>query len=250
MDHSRKANRSDIRLLLARPNFMHMRRDIQYLLSLHDTETRQKGGRPANRLEVFKRSAIILTVTSWEAFIEDVILGVFEDRLVQARSATDFKGAVLSVATSWLQSKTRKPSDILKWTQDNWKEMLRTDFNEALAGFHSPNTEGVRKLSRKYLGLDLTASWRWGRRSRRCTCDELDRLIKMRGSLVHHGKEFLSPGGGAKMGDARNALALVECLVDCTIRTVRACYPEDDPFVLRDLPRGEGEESLDTQKAV
>ncbi len=213
-----------VKLMVVGVNFRQAMKDVQCLLDLHDTKTLCRRGRPVESLEVLKRSALILTVTAWETFIEDVITGIFEDRLKAAKSVDDIKEPFLACANSWLypteSKRKRKPADLMYWTQDNWKHLLKKRFDEELERFHTPKSDNIRKLSKCYAGFDLTLHWKWQRQSPKSACDRLDTLIKRRGKLVHHGKDILSPGDSAKINEVRRGVALIRGLVKCTLSAI------------------------------
>ena len=207
-------------LSLYEANFRYTVQDVKTLLRLHDTETERKRGRPPVTIEVLKRSALILTVTAWEAFIEDAIRVTFEQRLAAATSPHDVEGTFCAVAAGWLNpgaNSRPKPADLLRWTGEGWKELLNERFAEEIKNLNTPNSENIRGLSKRYIGSDLTASWRWGRViTSSSSCARLDKLIRRRGELVHRGKELFEKGGGAKRKEADEALSLVTRLVECS----------------------------------
>jgi hypothetical protein len=194
-------------------------KDVVALLRLHDFKTKRKRGRPPAQFEFSKRSALILTVTAWEAFIEDAIRVTFEKRLEAATSPHDVKGAFCHVANVWLNpdGKSRpKTEDLFRWTGDGWKEVLKERFSDEIKSFNTPSSTKISALSKRYIGSDVTKSWKWGRVSAEVACTRLDKLIERRGELVHNGKELYENGGGAGRKEAGDALALIKRLVKCT----------------------------------
>jgi len=68
-------------------------KDVSLLLRHHDQANDSRAGRPDRSLEVFKRSALILTLTAWESYIEDTITNEFLKRLNNAASPRDISSA-------------------------------------------------------------------------------------------------------------------------------------------------------------
>jgi hypothetical protein len=72
-----------------------------------------------------------LSITAWEAFIEDALRITFETRLSKAVTPADVNGAFRAIAAEWLNSRTGdkpKPDDLIRWTGDKWKEILNRRF--------------------------------------------------------------------------------------------------------------------------
>jgi hypothetical protein len=72
----------------ARLVFTFARNDAITLLEIHDQITGNKAGRPKPELEAIKRSALILTVTAWETFIEDTLTQDLFDLLYRTSDPT------------------------------------------------------------------------------------------------------------------------------------------------------------------
>ncbi len=204
-------------------NFTNMTEDVQALLQHHDAQLDSARGRPPEKLEVFKRSALILTVTAWEAFVEDAIRVALDQRLEKAKSPEDVENTFNAVAEKWLTAKKDrrpKPEHLMDWTENRWKDVISRQFRGELDRFHSPNSANIRSLSKTYLGFDITKSWTWKRVMARAACSRLDRLIQRRGELVHNSKDVFEAGGGATRSEVVRALALVKSLVECTQRAL------------------------------
>jgi hypothetical protein len=205
-------------LSLHQVNFSAAIQDVDTLLSLHDKLGPQRD-RPLAALEVLKRSAIILTVTAWEAFVEDAIRVSFEQRISKATCPKDVNGTFCAIASGWLNS-SPKPLDLPRWTGDGWKEILKERCMEEIKDLNTPNSDNIRRLSKRYLGWDITSSWKWGAVTPSSACRRLDKLIQRRGELVHCGKKFFEKRTGVRRKEAGDALALVKRLVACSSRAL------------------------------
>ena len=110
---------------------------------------------PPPDIEVLKRASLVMALAALETY--------FEDRLVEAVNFISAKGN----ANEAIQGFYRNSLDI------------------DLKSFHSPSTDKVRQIFRKYLSLDVSDAWSWN------NCDpakakvELDRLVKKRGDIAH-----------------------------------------------------------------
>ena len=218
-------------VVVAHASFDFALEDPKRLLDLHYAEVKRHPGRPSRQLEVFKRAAVILSVTAWESFIEDAIRAWAVFLLERAESPADVQKWFNSVAAGWLND-SPKPPALASWTAREWKALLRQKLEKDLRALNTPDSENIRGLSRRYLELDLTVNWSWPRTTSRAACKRLDDLIGLRGELVHNGPEYF-PGhrrvlqgkgrAAAKnlcLKDASNGVALISKLAECTRRAV------------------------------
>lgn len=206
---------------IARFNFEYALTDVSILLENHDSQTRRERGRPDRDLEVFKRAGIILVVTAWEAYIEDTLTVQFTKRLKSANTPQDMENTFNAVAQAWLGLSDMhvpkpKPPDLARWADKGWKEVIREKFSKDIEGLNTPNPENVRALSKRYLDFDITKSWRWQRVSSSTACNKLDQLIRLRGDLVHRGKDMFEEKTVVHRNQVIEAKSLVEHLVECT----------------------------------
>src|SRR5262245_60345068 len=102
--------------------------NAELLLIIHDRLAGKGPGRPSDWYEVLKRSAIILSITAWETYVEDKITDLFEARLTSAQSPNAMKSAFSSTAHSWLSGAKLKPPDLAAWSGDRWKALVRGHF--------------------------------------------------------------------------------------------------------------------------
>lgn len=218
----------------ARMNFDFAMVDVKALLSLHDKQSGSKTGKPGRGLEVFKRAGIILTVTAWEAFIEDTSTILFEWRLKNIASPNDLPDILSSIVDSHVskmkgESENISASRIRKQIlEDDWKELFLEKQKKDVSDLNTPNGKNIRKLYVRYLGKDVTEYWRWSHMTSQRVCEKLDQLIWLRGSLVHRGKEVFEERTGATRANLVNAISLVERLAACTEKAL-----EVEPKVIR-----------------
>lgn len=206
----------------ARWDFTAARDDAITLLRIHDQETGGKSGRPEPRLEALKRSALILAVTAWESFVEDT-LTVEVDKLLKSTSDPSTILSIFNgIAHEWIdsaRSTVKKPPDLMQWTGDKWKDVVRQSLSKSLESFNTPNSKNTAKLFERYLGVGIVKKWTWQRVSSGTAQKQLDALIKLRGRVVHRGKTLFTSSTQAKdvrRRDVVKALNLVFNLVDAT----------------------------------
>ena len=74
-------------------------------------------------------------------------------------------------------------------TQPNSTQYLTLFFKDSLANdlkyFHTPNTDRVRPIFKKHLGLDVTEGCSWNNCDPTMARKQLNKLAKMRGDIAH-----------------------------------------------------------------
>ena len=211
-----------IHATFARWDFTAAQDDAITLLRIHDRETGGKSGRPEPRLEALKRSALILAVTAWESFVEDTLTEEVDKLLKSTSDPSTISSIFNGIAHEWLdpaRSGVKKPPDLMQWTGDKWKDVVRQSLRKSLDSFNTPDSKNTARLFERYLGVDIIKKWTWQRVSSVTAQKQLDALIKLRGRVVHRGKTLLTslpPAKDVRRRDVVKALNLVFNLVDAT----------------------------------
>jgi len=197
--------------------------DPRKLLEWH-AEARGTSGRPKRDLEVLKRAAVILTVTSWETFIENTLRWTFEDRLGAVTDPRELRGTFREVAREWMKrgkDLTHNPERLAEWSADGWKAVVQAALIYDLDRFHSPTSDTIRRMYLMYLEVEVTAKWRWRGVTSKSACEQLDALVRLRGRLTHRasakGIFNYEAKAAVRLEDAVNAIKLVERLAQCTL---------------------------------
>ena len=207
----------------------HYLADQRKLLEWHD-KARGDFGRPKKDLEVLKRASVLLTITSWETFVEDALQSAFGDRL---RSVTEreMRGTFREVAKGWMKrNKTLADNpERLADSAGGWKAVVQAEFASDLHNFHNPDSKKIRRIYQKYLEVDVTAKWRWRGVTSTSACQQLDTLMTLRHKLTHSAEGMGGAGvfnyeakAVVQLKDAVNAITLVERLAECTLLALPA----------------------------
>lgn len=140
--------------------------------------------------EVLKRAGLIMALTAWETYVEDLLLEEVTERvkIIEGSYAGKF---------------------------------VLGRLHEELRRLHNPKSEKVRRLTLDFLELDVTAGWEWANYKSADAKKTLDRLISTRGDVVHRS----NPGVGAssaphpvKRDELEKAIRFLEGLVIATER--------------------------------
>lgn len=174
------------------------------LLDIH-TEVSGRGAGRKHGVEVLNKSAIVLAVASWEAYVEDLAKSALEFMIAEATDHKAFPKLVLERVSS-------KNTGINSWrlAGDGWKKALSDNLTEVLAKttgtLNTPRAAQVDELFSKTIGLnDMSKKWRWSGRTSIQAVEALDQLVTLRGSIAHRVKHSRS----VRKQDVKNALDLI-----------------------------------------
>ncbi|WP_411833740.1 HEPN domain-containing protein [Pseudoxanthomonas mexicana] len=107
---------------------------------------------PPPENEVLKRASLVMALAALETY--------FQDLLVEA-------------------------VDALCGGDSAQTRFMRDSLANDLKYFHTPSADRVRPLFQKYLGLDITDSWKWNMMEPSGARNELNKLAKKRGAIAH-----------------------------------------------------------------
>ncbi|MES2489712.1 MAG: HEPN domain-containing protein [Pseudomonadota bacterium] len=111
--------------------------------------------------EVLKRAGLVMALTAWETYIEDLVLEEVTARI-----------------------RVVNGSHIGKFVMRRLEEELRR--------LHNPTSEKVRKIFNDFLEVDVTAKWEWQGYDAPKARKTLDELLSKRGDVVHRSKPSVS----------------------------------------------------------
>lgn len=136
---------------LALQVFEHAIQDAVDLLNHFDALNKHP---PPPEAEVLKRASLVMALAALETYVED--------RIVEAAG---------------LVAGRDEAGRLAKFYRDS----LETD----LKYFHTPSTERVKDLFRKYLTIDITEGWSWHHYDPARAKAELNRIARKRGDIAH-----------------------------------------------------------------
>lgn len=132
--------------------FEHAIKDADDLLNHFDTLNTNP---PPPEIEVLKRASLVMALAALEAY--------FEDRLNETAEKISSKSNV----------------------DPGLAEFFRDSLANDLKFFHTPSTDRVRTIFKKYLSLDITEAWSWNNYEPAQARKELNALAKKRGDVAH-----------------------------------------------------------------
>jgi hypothetical protein len=198
-------------------NFNLAMKEVRNLLDYSsDLEEDQTHGNRS--LEVFKRTSVILIVTAWESFIEDILGLHINHRLDTARIPADIPKAFNAIAHAWYDAiinrydQHPRPNDFTKWTGDNWKGLIREKLQEDLSSLNTPKSKNVGELAKRYLGADITQNWNLARMPAQAVSNKLDEIIELRGEISHRIVNYFEAKSGVRQIDLMRNINFIERL--------------------------------------
>ena len=191
-------------------------KEVELLMAIHTKVAGDGRGRKYD-VEVLNKSAIVLVVACWEAFVEDLAELALKALVDGAKDHT-------VIPTSILERVASKNTGMNAWklAGAGWKSAIRDNYKEVLAkttgSLNTPRAPQVDELFAKTIGLpDLSSHWSWPRRKASQTTTTLDRLVSLRGSIAHR----VSHSQSVTKREVTSALDLVARLAIKSNNTVR-----------------------------
>ncbi|MBI2440940.1 MAG: hypothetical protein HYV35_06160 [Lentisphaerae bacterium] len=165
--------------------------EVERLLEIHAKTVGKKKGRKYG-VEVLNKSAIVLLVACWEAFVEDLAEDAFTILLRRVKNHGVFSNKVLTEAGKSLKD-SNNPCDIWKLAGDGWRSVLKDHktalFERYIGKLNTPRPSQVDALYESLLGIkQLSDSWHWKKMTPDTARTRLDKLIELRGSIAHRVK--------------------------------------------------------------
>ena len=128
--------------------------DAEELLHCYDHINRDDS-RTRNPPEALKRASLILVLTAWETYVEDIATELFNQKF-----------------------------GVLKGSQIG--DFMEQQFSTRLRMFHNPDSTKTKQIFVEFFGIDVTEQWRWNNYSTpREVRTILNQWISKRGDAVH-----------------------------------------------------------------
>ncbi|MGY5540569.1 HEPN domain-containing protein [Vibrio brasiliensis] len=168
----------------AKANFENAISDADQLLECYD----QLNGCDSRSQppEVLKRATLIMTLTAWETYVEDI-----------AKELVDAKYGVV------------KGSQLGRIVENRLEEHLKY--------FHNPGSRKTKALFEEFFGIDVTEAWIWNNFQ---TADEvraqLNKWLKKRGEAVHRAQTDITEAHIVKREELDKCIRFFRELVAAT----------------------------------
>lgn len=163
--------------------------EVNRLLSIHSDISGSGPGRKRD-VQVLNKSALIMLLACWEAYVEDAAENFFNFTLDNAEEPSVFPEHVLAIAAK--EVKRGEASRLWAISGDGWKDELKNHKNKILdkyivkGSFNTPSAANIDRLFSELIGLtSLSKEWYWPGMNSQKASEKLAELIELRGSIAH-----------------------------------------------------------------
>ena len=132
-------------------------KDADQLFAFYEKERLAALPSVPEEIEVLKRSALILSVTAWETYLEDFLREKFDPILRAAAQLSDVQSVFNTVAAKWIDSNNRTTlqNTLCDWTGVGWKGKIKSYFGKQINELNTPNSEKCSRLFKVFLNVAL-----------------------------------------------------------------------------------------------
>jgi hypothetical protein len=146
MEIKKPASDINIQKLIACFNLASQLDDIGFLVIDYDQNI-EHGFADTTTLDIYTRSGIILCITAWETFIENILSIEFENRMSSITTPDEIRHTTNSVAQARVNKKSKINSQhLLEWAGNGWKHLINESFKSEIQSLNTPSTENIRKI--------------------------------------------------------------------------------------------------------
>jgi hypothetical protein len=165
--------------------------EVHRILEIHEELTGPGPGYRPN-VGVLNKSAIVLLVACWEAYIEDLAKTAFDFLLSRAKSHDLFPNKVLTEASKKLRNAIDQRT-VWRLAGEGWKKVLTEHKEDALKRYigklNTPKPDQVNELFEELLGMrSMSSNWHWPGCSVDKATKKLEELVALRGAIAHRVK--------------------------------------------------------------
>ncbi len=173
------------------PHFISLQNNLIEINRILEIHTQIAGSGPGykHNVQVLNKSAVVLLLACWEAYIEDLAENCFKWMLSKANGPHVFPDHVLATAAKEVK---KNDKDVWLIANAGWKDVLKSHKEKVLnnyvvrGAFNTPNPDNIDYLFAKLLGMtSLSRTWYWRGMSVVKSKQKLNKLIELRGNIVH-----------------------------------------------------------------
>jgi hypothetical protein len=169
--------------------------DVDHFIDLYGAveQLSEADGEPIPKgIDVLFRSAVVLMVSHWEAYVEDICSEALTHLVNHLPSAENLpKELKKKVAKELSESK----NELAMWeiADEGWRALLLGRLSDYQAGrdrsFNTPKSQNTADFVRNVLGIkDIRSSWKYEALNKEPLEKKLDQLIAIRSQIAHRGK--------------------------------------------------------------
>lgn len=166
--------------------------DIDSLLDLWEGVVNLWDKEPVpNEYEVLFRSAVVLMVSHWEAYVEDICSEALDHLVSHVEDASKLPKDIKKLIAGEIKKKDHE-LEMWKLADSGWKEYLRSRLvelkRERDRHFNTPKAHNTAEFLIKAIGVDPRPKWKTNELTADEVAKKLDDLIEIRGQIAHRGE--------------------------------------------------------------
>lgn len=142
--------------------------------------------------EALKRAALIMTLTAWETYVEDIATELFTNKfgVLQGCHIGDY---------------------------------LERQFSSKLKMFHNPGSQKTKEIFEEFFGFNVTESWVWNSyQTPKQVKQTLDGWLVRRGEAVHRSQVDITKPDLIKRNELDKCVRFISELVDITDKALES----------------------------
>ena len=169
--------------------------DVENLIQYYefaDENFRDLNISPPAGADVVLRSAIVMLVTYWEAYVEDIAA---EGVAHLVKNTSDPQKLPKDLLKSIAHDLKTDKHELAVWklAADGWRSLLVKRLPELCVqrnrNFNTPKSAQTSNFLSAALGIaDITVCWKFDTKVTKDPCKTLDNLVECRGKIAHRGK--------------------------------------------------------------
>jgi hypothetical protein len=143
-------------------------------------------------MEVLFRSAVVLMVSHWEAYIEDITSEAISHIVTKTKDSTLLPKELKKQVASELKNAINE-TEVWKIADDGWRPYIKArldNFKDARnRNFNTPKAQKTEEFIKTALGMEkICRAWKTDKMTEMEARKKLDTLIEIRGQIAHRGK--------------------------------------------------------------
>ncbi len=152
--------------------------DVDEIIEIYDLVNRDH---PDKQPEALKRSALIMALTVWETYVEDIFTELVDSYLLGLKGSPVY-------------------------------QYIDTKVHNDLKTFNTPNSRNIKRLFEPLLNRDVTEAWKWDNFDPKRAREKLNEYISLRGNVVHRALCDKQSGHPVKKDDLQKCVRFLKSL--------------------------------------
>ena len=180
----------------ARKTFDENHQDIENLLSYYGVSKQLHEEFPEDGMmdgaDVVLRSSIVLLVTYWEAYLEDIVTEAIKHIVEHVKDPVKIPKELKKTIIRELGADKNELA-LWKLAGDGWRDCIKSRLAQLKESrnrsFNTPKSTQTQIFIHSALGIgDITKTWDFQNRDAKTNSKYLDTLVELRGQIAHRGK--------------------------------------------------------------